>query len=191
MIDDIYKLFPLIVGLLGIGASFYTLQKTIKHQRDIKSAEIKKEIKTKNLNDFIDAFCELERLFSDLHYNIPENYDTAEIISIKKTALINLSGQIKYMITKIKMLLSNTTETNKDIIIRLIMIYLKIVQLASVNDDVKRSDKEIMELLGILSNNCQVYVEKERLEIENLISEKNNIVLAWFKKAWKEIEEYN
>ena len=75
MTDFLIQIFPYLIGLLGVAASFYTIRKTINNQREIKSIEIKKELRTKLLDDFIETYCELIKKYDELYSTINDYYE--------------------------------------------------------------------------------------------------------------------
>ena len=204
MTDFIIKMFPYLIGLVGVAASFYTVQRTIKHQRLIKSVEIKNIIRTKQLNDFIDAYTNLIKIYNDFQYYVP-NYiiETRDDFNNANKDTIGKIGEMKSSLVKMWMLLEEESALNLDIIkltqeINHDLGDLYINKISKNNDD----DTEIKLLNDKLENKCSEnktklsekcvkYVHNERKMISNMIPDKNdNKFIKWFKKSWREMGEY-
>ena len=200
MTDFLIQIFPYLIGLLGVAASFYTIRKTINNQREIKSIEIKKELRTKLLDDFIETYCELIKKYDELYSTINDYYEDIVNEDVKSLnhRLLETFTQINYYTSKMEMLLTKQTSEQVKILVRLKVILILVMK-SNKKEIVKENGKEKLKVYkdelkekqdGFLWM-CSAYVEKERTAIENLISEKsNNKFASWIKKNLKEIKDY-
>lgn len=187
MTNFIIQILPYLnfIGLLTIAASLYTIHKTINHQREIKSIKIRKELRTKLLDDFISSYAELFKGYSNFQFkgdNISDNKGLSQWFEI--------ASEIQYCNHKIKMLLTKDTREQYKIKLLSQEIYLLVFDIIGKKETTDLN-KTIGEKKMELSEICSSYVEKERTEIENLITKKpTNVFTRWLIKSWKEVGEY-
>jgi len=86
--DILTNIFPYLIGFLGVGASFYTIQRTIKHQREMKQADIDVATKRKFIDDMILVSNKMTKSFN-LFLKITFDF------SAYKSSYINIDKEIK------------------------------------------------------------------------------------------------
>lgn len=196
--DFIIQLFPYIIGLIGVVSSFYTVHKTIKTQKFIKSIEIKKEIRTKLLDEYIETYSQLLKSYEELIQldRAIGNINNVSFVSYDalREDYRKISSNISYYSNKIKMILTKDSGQQSKILSKIMLIYLMILSITSTNDisSMKTVSNNLINEKDELENISSSFVESERTAIEDLMQDKkDNKIISWLKKSWKEVGNYN
>lgn len=197
MIDFIANIFPYLIGTFGIFTSFYTLNKTIKNQREIKSIEIKKDLRKTLLDEVIETYLQLLNYFDEIETLRTSEYFSPEGVyleSFYKPKIAEIRNKIKMSIKEIFIQTTNRTSEQIEFLVKINSIVNILGELSNPYN--KHSESEVIRFQYLrerqeLESSFLEYVEKERIAIENLITARSsNKFILWLKKSWSEVGEY-
>lgn len=189
MTDLLIEIYPYLFGLLTIATSFYTLNKTIKDQREIKKIEIIKDLRISMLNDLIETYLQLMNTYNSLN-KLSENMElfdnTTEWRRIYDKQRKDLLMQATNLHNKLKLQKFTTIKSGNDIINYFHQVY----GLSEIVSDLESDEKEIEDFKSLLFTTTykledlvKTYISIERTEIEDLITQKTSKKFkVWLKK---------
>lgn len=189
MTDLLVEIYPYLFGLLTIATSFYTLNKTIKDQREIKKIEIIKDLRISMLNDLIETYLQLMNTYNSLN-KLSENMElfdnTTEWRRIYDKQRKDLLMQATNLHNKLKLQKFTTIKSGNDIINYFHQVY----GLSEIVSDLESDEKEIEDFKSLLFTTTykledlvKTYISIERTEIEDLITQKTSKKFkVWLKK---------
>lgn len=196
MTDLLVEVYPYLFGLLTIATSFYTLNKTIKDQREIKKIEIIKDLRISMLNDLIETYLQLMNTYNSLN-KLSENMElfdnTTEWRRIYDKQRKDLLMQASNLHNKLRLQKFTTIKGGNDIINYFHQVY----GLSEIVSDLESDEKEIDDFKSLLFTTTHKleelvknYISIERAEIEDLITQKTSKKFkVWLKKDLKEVED--
>ena len=166
-------ILPFIISLGGAIVAFYS----VRIQTKLKKIDIKKELRTKQLDNFIDAYCELMKKYDELDAIISnvDISDTTEELKNSISKETDIVTQIKYYSHKMEMVLSERTNSQRKLLKLCNEILVFTIQSCRsetisgfTNEEKDKLTTELRERKDSFTLRCSAYVQVKRTEIENL-----------------------
>ncbi len=198
---NLYELFPYLIGLLGLYSSFYTLNKTLKHQKDIAQLQLLINEKKEWLKELREDYSNFFTLLSQIQLYIGKQERHNQPLSIFEKAYLDFEKVLH------KLNLSLTHDNEKEMIGEIydlnsfilkpfdIINNLKKEMDDNIKLELKSSLKDTNDKLTKMEGHLQVkflkLFDRHMDEINKLLKEKQTSkFIEWIKKSYKEVGEY-
>ncbi|MDR3627108.1 MAG: hypothetical protein P4L45_09755 [Ignavibacteriaceae bacterium] len=187
--NGISVIFPYLIGLLGIAGTFYTVHKTIRHQREIAQAQIISETKKKWIEDIRKISAQFNSISAKIHQFLLVDTDKGNKLEEEDKQSINkLFYKLESFACSLEMYLSpkisGQEKLRNDIrhMLTKLSIYFNKVDGKSESIETIDLALDILELSAAITENFRELISDEENNIDKLLSTHTllqNIKIFW------------